>query len=368
VETMNSKQRVLAALNNELPDKVPIYGEDIDEPVLLKLADILGLDAAAPSPGRGLMQVGPGPEMLDLYIRLVDELGLDATSCSHSIGLERIDEDHVRDKYGCVYLLSEYGEPMVVQGPIENPSDLAGYDMVSKLTEDDFAGARHVIDTVGEDKAHFMGLADPFRTSWVLRGGMERYLPDYVLNPGLVHKLMRITTDFTLAVIDMAAKIGVDALLLLGDLASETTTLVSPRHFREYVKPYHKEIVDRAHQMDLKIVKHSDGNVWSILDDFLEVGFDGVHPIQPQCMDIAEVKEHMGGRACILGNIDCRNLLPFGSEEEVAKVVKETIEVAAPGGGYIICSSNSIHPGCKAENYIAMIHAAHRYGEYKGGS
>lgn len=169
METLNSKQRVLAALNNEQPDKVPIFGEEIAEPVLLSLANILGLDAAAPSPGRGLMQVGPGPEMLDLYCRLVDALGLDATSCDHSIGLERIGDDRGCDKYGSVYALSEHGEPVVVQGPIKDPSDLTGYDMVSKLTEDDFAGAQYVIDTVGGDKAHFMGLPDPFRTSWLLR-------------------------------------------------------------------------------------------------------------------------------------------------------------------------------------------------------
>jgi uroporphyrinogen decarboxylase len=85
-------------------------------------------------------------------------------------------------------------------------------------------------------------------------------------------------------------------------------------------------------------------------------------------MDIGEVKEHLAGKACIMGNIDCRELLPFGTEEEVAISVKDTIEIAAPGGGYIICSSNSIHPGCRAENYVAMIDAVHRYGKYEGGN
>jgi uroporphyrinogen decarboxylase len=81
-------------------------------------------------------------------------------------------------------------------------------------------------------------------------------------------------------------------------------------------------------------------------------------------MDIGEVKAKYGDRLCILGNIDCTYLLPFGSEEEVAEAVKETIRVAAPGGGYIISSSNSIHPGCKPENYIAMVGAARDYGAY----
>ena len=83
-------------------------------------------------------------------------------------------------------------------------------------------------------------------------------------------------------------------------------------------------------------------------------------------MDIAEVKEHLAGKACVLGNIDCRDLLPFGTEEEVEQTVKETIQQAGKGGGYIISSSNSIHPGCKPENYIAMVKAVHRYGLYSG--
>jgi uroporphyrinogen decarboxylase len=163
---------------------------------------------------------------------------------------------------------------------------------------------------------------------------------------------------------NMARQIGVDVVLVTGDLAGERTTLISPEHYRQYIKPYHKEIVDCAHQKGLRIVTHTDGNAWPILDDLVEVGFDGFHPVQPQCMDIAAVKEHVAGRMCIIGNIDCRNLLPFGTGRDVEKAVRETIERAASGGGYIISSSNSVHAGCKAENYIAMIQAAHKYGAY----
>jgi uroporphyrinogen decarboxylase len=100
------------------------------------------------------------------------------------------------------------------------------------------------------------------------------------------------------------------------------------------------------------------------MDGFAEAGFDGFHPVQPQCMDIGKVKAEYKDRLCILGNIDCMYLLPFGSEEEVEQSVKETIAAAAPGGGYVISSSNSIHPGCKPENYIAMVKAARKYGDY----
>ena len=82
----------------------------------------------------------------------------------------------------------------------------------------------------------------------------------------------------------------------------------------------------------MPIIKRTDGNIWPILDGLLEAGFDGIHPIQPQCMDI--------------------------------KQVKDMIRKAAPGGGYILSSSNSVHPGCKGENVVAMFEAAKKYGTY----
>ena len=180
----------------------------------------------------------------------------------------------------------------------------------------------------------------------------------------MVHDMARISVDFDKAAIDIIADIGADAVTMPGDLAGEDTTIMSPKHYREYIKPYQKQIVDYAHKRGLKIIKHTDGNMWPILDDFLEIGFDGVHPIQPQCMDIGEVKTHLAGKMCVMGNIDCRTLLVTETEADVVKSVKETIEKAAPGGGYIISSSNSIHPNVVPENYIAMIKAAHEYGVY----
>lgn len=101
-----------------------------------------------------------------------------------------------------------------------------------------------------------------------------------------------------------------------------------------------------------------------ILEVFVEVGFDAFHPIQPQCMDIAEVKKKVGDRICLAGNIDCRHLLVFGTPEEVRQNVEETIEIAAPGGSYIISSSNSVHQDCKVDNYLAMVEAAREFGVY----
>ena len=63
----------------------------------------------------------------------------------------------------------------------------------------------------------------------------------------------------------------------------------------------------------VKIIKNSDGNVKAILEDLIEIGYDGFNPVEPQCMDIVEVKHQMSGRASVQGNIDCMYLLPFGT-------------------------------------------------------
>jgi len=360
---MSSQERVLAALRCQVPDCVPIMELCINEPIIIRLAELLTGQAADIEVGAETFG-DESQEAVDLYCTVVQELPLDATCYIISTRREFIDEQRVQDKFGTISQISEHGEPFPVEGAIASRADLKGFDMVSRLGDDDFARVRYVIEKVGDSKAHFVMIPDPFKISWRLRGGMQHLLMDYMLDPPLVHDLARIATDYYVAAVELAKQAGADIIVMNGDLAGEETTLMSPDNYREYIKPYHAEIVQHVHDQGLLIVKHTDGNMWPILDDFLEVGFDGLHPIQPQCMDIGETKQYVAGKACILGNIDCRNLLVFGSEEEVEQAVKETIAVAAPGGGYIVASSNSIHPGVKPENYIAMVNATYKYGNY----
>ncbi|MCP5074571.1 MAG: hypothetical protein GY947_14945, partial [Rhodobacteraceae bacterium] len=133
---------------------------------------------------------------------------------------------------------------------------------------------------------------------------------------------------------------------------------------REFILPYKKEMVDHAHAMGRKIIKHTDGNAWAIMDDLIDAGFDGFHPVQPQCMDMLTTKAYLHGRLCVFGNVDCLDLLVFGEPGEVRQATRQCIAEASPGGGHILCSSNSLHPGCKPENVVAFFQAAHEFGDY----
>ncbi len=363
VRKMTSRERILTALNKGEPDQVPIFELYINEPNIVDIARMI--DPESVKIQAGMDKFGDESfDVLDLYCMIIEKLEIDATCTNFSIGINNISDDRGVDKYDTVYVLSEHGEPTPIDGPVKNRNDLADFDPVSKITLDDFAKVKYVIDKVGKEKAHFVSVTDPFKSSWRWRGGMQNLLMDYATNPQMVHELASIASDFDNAAIDIIAELGADVITVPGDLAGEYTTIMSPKHYREFIKPYHEKLVKHAHDKGLKIIKHSDGNLWSIMDDLLEVGFDGIHPIQPQCMDIGEVKAYMKDRACVLGNIDCRDLLVNGTPDEVRATVKATIQSAAPGGGYIISSSNSIHPGCKSENYLAMVEAVKIFGKY----
>jgi uroporphyrinogen decarboxylase len=359
---VKAKERIFEALELKQPDRVPIFELGFNEASIANLGRHFS-DDIPPVKHITDMTLEEQLKYMELLSLILAELGNDGISTVFVIKKERIGQDLVRDKYGTSYRLSDAGEAIAFDGPVQGPQDI---EKVAGIEPDagDYAMLRYLVAKMGKDVAHFFTIPGPFRFSWQLRGAMERLLLDYMIDPDLALSLARITTDFCKAAIGMAADAGADVVALEGDLAFNTSTLMSPDQYRRFVKPYHAEIVECTHQIGLKIIKHSDGNLWPILDDLLEVGFDGIHPIQPQCMDIKQVKAHLKGKAAVLGNIDCSFLLPFGAEDEVEEVVRQTIEVAAPGGGYIISSSNSIHPGVKPENYIAMVRAARKYGAY----
>ncbi len=139
---------------------------------------------------------------------------------------------------------------------------------------------------------------------------------------------------------------------------------MSGETIREFILPEKRNLEEPAHGLDRKIIKHTDGMAWAIMDDLIEAGFDGFHPVQPQCMDMLTTKAYLHGRLCVFGNVDCLDLLVFGDKEQVREATRQCIAEASPGGGHILCSSNSLHPGCSPENVVAFFEAAHEFGNY----
>jgi len=360
---MNGKERMMTALNRGVPDLVPIWELAFNEVSIIKIAGKFMEPDQLPEPKNII-------DMSDLEaLKLVNafrvmglELGLDGVTATTMAPMTRVDQAHFKDAFGVIHHSSQFGEPYPVEGPIRGPEDLKKYKMRAP-EESDFV----LIDLMRAnfpDRAVAYILDGPFLMSMCLCGGLENLLLNYALNPGLAADLARMTTDYNLASLEMIAKKGADFIISDCDLAFNPGPMMSPAHYDLFLGPYHKQIVDRGHQLGLKMVKHTDGKIQTLIPKFIAEGFDAIHPFQPQCIDIAESKQKYGDKVCVMGNIDCVYLLVFGTPEQVREKVKETISAVAPGGGYILSSSNTIHPGVKPENYLALVKAAREFGKY----
>lgn len=359
---MNGRERIRTALNQGIPDMVPTW-DWFDEPVTLGVADYLGLRSHGEI--TTLRKGDETAESLALYCRVVEALDVDATSNVYNTGLTAHDNEYGEDKYDRGYLLSDNGMPAIVKAAVTETKGFETYDMVSRMEESDFDGIRYVQERLGDERAHCININGPFQEAWNVTGGMDKLLYAFITDPDYAHGALRCATDFLIALIDKAKDMQMDFIMVDGDICANEWPLMSPEHWQEFIAPRKQEIVDHAHSLDMQIVKHSDGQAWSILDDLMDIGFNGFHPIQPQCMDLAQVKWHTWGKIAIFGNVDCLDLLVFGTPEQVEAETKRVISIASRGGGHILSSSNSLHPGCKPENVVAMFRAARMYGSYE---
>jgi uroporphyrinogen decarboxylase len=360
---MKGKERIITALSVQQPDRVPLYIHGINE------APIIGIGKhitdGLPEPKQFYeMDDAEKMKLLDTLFLIHEVFGVDGFT-SFEIGHEtEINEKDVRDDWGVIYRRDPHGLPVPIGHPLADSKDLLQFQVpeprrehlrLLDLARDRFKG----------NIALFWLMRGVFVRSWRLIG-MENYMVNLYHNPEFIHLIANRVTEYNLQQLDMLASAGLDVLVVEDDIAATKSLLISPKHFMEFVNPYNRKLVGRAHELGLKIVRHSDGNLWSIIDILIDSGYDGLNPLEPQAgMDLKKVKDTYGGKICLLGNIDCKELLPAGTTDQIEAAVKQAIDVAAGGGGYILCDSNSLHPGVNPENCIAMFEATKKYGLYE---
>ena len=132
--------------------------------------------------------------------------------------------------------------------------------------------------------------------------------------------------------------------------------------FRKFILPGIRRQSEAVHEMGGYFIKHTDGNVWDILDDLVEVEVDGWHGIQRNIgMDMRELYKRYGGQLCFFGGVNTETLIE-GTPTQVRDEVRTAIEAVGKKGDLVIASSNVVPPGAKLENYKAMRAAIHEFG------
>jgi uroporphyrinogen-III decarboxylase len=155
------------------------------------------------------------------------------------------------------------------------------------------------------------------------------------------------------------AQIGVDMIWLGDDIGIQNTMLMSPGMWRRYFKPRMAALIASLKIINpaLKIAYHSDGVIYPIIPDLIEIGIDVLNPIQPASMDPIRLKREYGDRLCFWGSLDIQHTLPYGTPQDVRAEVLARLETIGRGGGLIIGPTHNVQLDTPLENFWAMIHS-----------
>ncbi len=204
--------------------------------------------------------------------------------------------------------------------------------------------------------------------------GLEQWLLDLALDRKFAALLMGYVAElYVVMVIHVMKAVGenADLVLIPDDLGGQQGLLFSPEIYREIIKPLHARVFEAVKaNSTARVVLHSCGSVSAVLGDLIDVGVDGLNPVQVSAahMDTAYLKREFGGRICFWGAIDTQCVLPFGTPDEVRREVRRRIADLAEGGGYVVAPIHIIQGDVPPENILAMAEAAHVYGGRSDGS
>jgi uroporphyrinogen decarboxylase len=210
----------------------------------------------------------------------------------------------------------------------------------------------------------YVAVGKIFNLGWWLMG-FEDYAYALADQPGLVERLHSKIASIQTRTVERALEYPCVGLVWhADDMAYRTGLMVSPKVLREQIFPAYRRINDMCRQRDVLRVFHSDGDVGQLMDDIIDAGFNAFNPIEPIAMDIRALKERVGDRLSLIGNVDLSYTLTRGTPEEVRAEVRGLIRDLAPGGGYALASANSVPEYVPWENFVAMHAAWVDYGRY----
>ena len=252
----------------------------------------------------------------------------------------------------------------ISEGCIKTVEDLNSYKPPNPQAPYRFKTLDDILSKHSREKAIILHLNDVFSIPRNLLG-YEHLFMAIASDPRLVKGLVDLSVEINLKLAKEAVKRGVKIIFTGDDFAYDQGLLISPKSFNEVFKPGFVKVIKGFKDLGLYVIKHTDGNIWSIIDMIVDSGIDCLDPIDPSAgMDILTVKRKYGNKIAIKGNIDCAQTLPFGTREEVIEETKKCLHDGALGWGYILSSSNSIHSSVKPENYVVMLETLKEYGKY----
>ncbi len=338
---MTSPERVRIALQGGRPDRVPLLEFILDKKIWLALE----------------------PEAADMADAM-DRLGFDGVGCGAHFDRIEIAENLYQDEWGVTYKPGSEAVDHPVKGPIGSLEQANAYEPPDPFATNRLGNLESIVERFKGKRAICFHHRAAFMWSAYLLG-MEGLLVALLTEPELATTVLDKVLAANISVVHRAIRAGAEVIILGDDYAANTGPLFSPVVFREFIVPRLNQMVQMIHDEGALVIKHSDGNIYPILEDIMSCGPDGLNPIEPVAgMTLVGTRQRVGPSVCLCGNIDCGELLSRGTTGAVRHAVKRAVQDGGPNGAFILSSSNSIHSSCKPENVQAMIAACSEYGTY----
>ncbi len=259
-----------------------------------------------------------------------------------------------KDIFGVVY---EEGNILhVLEHPLVD-GILDSYQWPDPSTVFDWNGLHHLISPATQSY-RCAGLAfGLFERAWLLRG-MEELLVDMLINPAFVDELLDRILDFHLHTLDCAAEhLNIDAYFSGDDWCDQRGAIMGADLWRRFFKPRLARLIARCHDHGLPFICHSCGNVLPLVDDLLEIGLDGLESLQPEAMDIFELKRKTKGRMILIGGMGVQSTMRFGTPDDVHHQLERLQQEMGNGGGYVLAPAKALLPDTPTENAVALLEA-----------
>ena len=384
-ETMTSRQRVLKALNHQIPDRIPIdlggFQTGIHKKAYIELLDYLGIDDELTIMDPVQQLAKPCEELLERFhvdIRYVCAHGPDSFKggIEQNVRHGRLWHD-LKDEFGVVWSMPDDQQLYmdISHHPLADATvkDLADHPFPDGGDPTRFTGVREKALELRNETPYAIstGIGGVvYEICWYMRG-LERWFMDMVENPGFCQALLDKTLEFWLDYFDgFLAEVGdlVDIVMIGDDLAGQNGPLFSPDFYRKVVKPRQKRLVRHIKSLtNAKIWYHTCGACYKYIPELIDNGIDILNPVQIGLVDMdpRKLKEKFGKRLVFWGGaIDTQHVLPFAKPEEIRNGVRSNLEIFKTGGGYVFNNVHNIQVGVPPENIVALFDSAYEFGFY----
>ncbi|MCL4466849.1 MAG: hypothetical protein M1389_12635 [Chloroflexi bacterium] len=307
---MNSRERVVRAIEFGGPDRLPV------------IYNIL--------PGFALSYPR---ELAELQLRYPSDFAetgyVEFNEYTREIGVGE------RDPWGALWVrYVDANKGQIVEHPLDDWSRLDDYRFPDPLEAGDWSRAPATLARNAGEKYVLVDGDTLFQRMFYLRG-FENLMVDIQEEPPALYYLRDRIVDFMLRKMEKWLDYPVDCFRFRDDWGTQNQLFINPAKWRKIFKPAYKRLFDAVHSAGKHVFFHSDGDIFAIIPDLIELGADVLNP-QPAAIGLDRLGAAFAGKICFLGDIDRQTVLPFGAPEEVETYVRlEASSLGTERGGYI---------------------------------